>query len=272
MRIHLQHETTYRYEFEASYALQALRLTPLDNGNQKILDWRIGTPWGATMTYGRDAYGNVLNMLTLDRAHTELTLTLTGEVETKDANGVLSGVPEYFPPLFYLRETELTEPDEAIEALAQAAKKGSDGSPLDLGHQLMGAVRDAIDYQTGLTDVTTKAGEALAAGNGVCQDHAHVFISAARVLGVPARYVSGYLWGGEGEAYEASHAWAEAYIDGLGWVGFDVANRLCPTDAHIRVASGLDYFEAAPVRGVRRGGGNETLEVRLVVDDKVIQQ
>ena len=272
MRIHLHHETTYRYEFKASYALQALRLTPLDNGNQKILNWHISTPWGASMTYGRDAYGNVLNMLTLDRAHTELTLVLTGEVETQDAKGVLSGVPEYFPPLFYLRQTELTEPDEALFALGQAAKAASDGSDLDLAHKLMSHVHDAVDYRTGTTDVATKATEALEKGTGVCQDHAHVFISAARSLGLPARYVSGYLWGGDGGEYEASHAWAETYIDGLGWVGFDIANRLCPSDAHIRVASGLDYFEAAPVRGVRRGGGNETLDVRLVVDDKAIQQ
>jgi transglutaminase-like putative cysteine protease len=136
----------------------------------------------------------------------------------------------------------------------------------------MGGVRDAIDYRIGETHAETTAAEALAHGFGVCQDHAHVFISAARHAGMPARYVSGYLWDPRDTEYEASHAWAEAYIDGLGWVGFDVANRICPTDAHIRVACGLDYLEAAPARGLRRGGGEETLEVRLRVDAGAVQQ
>jgi transglutaminase-like putative cysteine protease len=133
-------------------------------------------------------------------------------------------------------------------------------------HALMHGVRDRMAYRAGTTDSQTSAAEALASGVGVCQDHAHLFIAAARALDVPARYVGGYLWTGDDDAeYEASHAWAEAYVDDLGWVGFDPANRLCPTENYIRVGIGLDYWTAAPVRGIRRGVADEALSVRVQV-------
>jgi len=138
---------------------------------------------------------------------------------------------------------------------------------------LMHAVRDRVEYRLGLTDVLTPAADALAAGAGVCQDHAHVFITAARVLGVPARYVSGYLWtGGPEQQVEASHAWAEAFVDDLGWVGFDAANRTCPSETYIRASIGLDYWSAAPVRGVRRGAAAEQLTVRVRVEQASVEQ
>ncbi len=272
MRIQIHQETAYRYEAAANYSMQMLRLRPLDSGCQKVLSWRFTPPSFGTVTESRDAYGNVLQTLYIERLHSEITLTVHGEVETKDTGGVLEGTYEPFPPVFFLRQTELSAPDDKIRALSEAARTVSDGTPLDLAHRLMDAVRDAVDYRIGETHAATTAAEALAHGYGVCQDHTHVFISAARHAGLPARYVSGYLWV-EGDAeYEASHAWAEAYIDGLGWVGFDVANRTCPTAAHVRVACGLDYLETAPIRGLRRGGGEETMEVRLKVDDAAAQQ
>ena len=178
---------------------------------------------------------------------------------------MLSGAIERFRPLFYLRPTSLTEANEAIHGLARQAKRSADGD-LDLGHRLMGLVRDAVDYETGATDAAHTAAEAIAAGAGVCQDHAHVFIACARALEVPARYVSGYLWS-EGSAgpFDAGHAWAELFVDDLGWVGFDVANRICPTDAHVRVAVGRDYLDAAPVRGLRSGSADEQMQVQVQV-------
>lgn len=272
MRIRIHQETSYRYEAAANYSMQVLRLRPVDSGSQKVLSWRFTAPSFATVTESRDAYGNVLQTLYIERLHDEVTLAVHGEVETEDTGGVLRGSPEPFPPVFYLRQTELTAPDDTIRALAAAAEAAADGTPLDLAHGLMGAVRDALDYRIGETHAATTAAEALAHGYGVCQDHTHVFISAARHLGLPARYVSGYLWVEGDVEYEASHAWAEAYIEDLGWVGFDVANRMCPTDAHVRVACGLDYLETAPARGVRRGGGEEKMEIRLKVDAGSSQQ
>lgn len=267
MRIRINQQTSYRYAAPANYSMQVLRVRPRDNEGQKVLSWSVTIPSSARLTRGEDPFGNVTETLYLSSLHSEISLSISGEIETVDTGGVLRGAAEPFPPVFYLRKTPLTEPDAAIEALSAAAAAASDGSALDLAHRLMEKVRDAVDYQIGETQAETTAAEALAHGYGVCQDHAHLFISAARHAGLPARYVSGYLWDPGDTEYEASHAWAEAYIDGLGWVGFDVANRICPTDAHIRVACGLDYLEAAPARGLRRGGGEETLEVRLRVDD-----
>lgn len=267
MRIQIHHETTYRFEMPAAYSVQALRLKPIETGTQKLIRWKLVFPSTASWTESQDAYGNVLHMLYVSRPHDLVTISAVGEVETIDSNGVLSGVSERFGPEFYLRVTPLTTFNDAIDELAMGARARSDGSDLDIAHRLMQAVREAIDYRVGETDTRTNAAQALEQGFGVCQDHTHVFLSAARRIGLPARYVSGYLKTSPDGEHDAGHAWAEAYIDGLGWVGFDVANRICPTEAYVRVATGLDYLDAAPVRGYRRGGGEERLDVRLKVGD-----
>ncbi|MBN8890137.1 MAG: transglutaminase family protein, partial [Rhodospirillales bacterium] len=134
-------------------------------------------------------------------------------------------------------------------------------------HALMGAVHGRVAYVVDATTQQTTAAAAFADGRGVCQDHAHIMIAAARALGMPARYVTGYLLleGDEAEASVAHHAWAEAWVEELGWVGFDAANCLCPTDRYVRLAVGLDAASAAPIRGVRRGTGAEHLCVDVAV-------
>jgi transglutaminase-like putative cysteine protease len=127
-------------------------------------------------------------------------------------------------------------------------------------------VRERIDYQPGITHSATAAAEAFGARAGVCQDHAHIFVACCRHLGLPARYVSGYL-GTAGDGRMASHAWAEAWVEGEGWRSYDIANRLRPAGHHVRVAVGLDYLDACPVRGFRRGGLGESLEVEVRVND-----
>ncbi len=141
-------------------------------------------------------------------------------------------------------------------------------------HGLAAMVHDRVEYVQGLTDAHTGAAEALDDGKGVCQDHAHIFISAARVLGIPARYVTGYLVLDirNRESAPAQHAWAEAHVDPLGWVGFDVANRLCPTDSYVRLACGLDAGCTAPIVGSRRGGAGESLKVSVAVQQEAAQQ
>ncbi len=169
-----------------------------------------------------------------------------------------------------MRGTPLTEPDDALRALAHEVEGIAD--PLARLHRLMELVRARIDYVAGKTTVTTTAAEALAKGSGVCQDHAHVFATVARLLGVPARYVSGYFLQDSAETATAGHAWAEAHVDGFGWIGFDAANNICPTEAYVRVAIGLDYGEAAPVRGIRRGDAGEELVVAVDVLPAQAQQ
>ncbi len=134
-------------------------------------------------------------------------------------------------------------------------------------HALLARVHADIAFDTDPTHSATTAAQAFALRRGVCQDLTHIFIAAARTLGVPARYIGGYFHRADGVVQqEAGHAWAEAHIDGLGWVAFDPANCLCATEAHIRVAAGLDYLGAAPIRGMRYGGNSEALYVVVRVD------
>ena len=133
-------------------------------------------------------------------------------------------------------------------------------------HALMATIHKAIDYKTGETAADTTAERALEKGSGVCQDHAHVMISAARVLGLPARYVSGYLLMDGHVDQTASHAWADVHVQGIGWIGFDAANDICPDDRYVRLATGLCYRDAAPVSGLVVGRAAETMSVSIRVE------
>lgn len=272
MLISVKHETRYRYETPAVYTIQSLKLTPQNTSGQTVLSWDLDCGQDGTIPSFVDSFGNITHTFVINREHDDVLIRVTGQVQTVDVAGVVSGTREPFPLVAYLRQTDLTAPDTALEELAWSVGTGT--KPLDLAHALMSAVRDRIDYREGETAVETTAAQALAHGNGVCQDHTHVFIACARLRGIPARYVSGYLQASENrdEVYEAGHAWAEAYIEDLGWVGFDVANRACPTEHHLRVAVGLDYREAAPIRGLRLGGGAEKLDVSVRVVQESSQQ
>lgn len=264
MQLEIRHRTVYSYDQPIDYAIQALRLTPRDHDGQRVRGWRVTGESGRALPQIEDGYGNLVHHHCVNRPHELAEVVAEGRVETSDTGGVIAGVIEPFPPAFYLRDTAMTAVDDALETLARETLDGR--KPLDGMHMLMETVRDRVAYETGATEVTTTAAEALAAGRGVCQDHAHIFIAGARSAGRPARYVSGYLaTGAGGEEHEASHAWAEAWIEDLGWVGFDPANGVSPTPAYVRVAVGLDYRAAAPVRGLWRGAGEERLEVGVRV-------
>lgn len=268
MRLLIRHETRYRYDSPVTRTLQTLRLTPRSHDGQEVLHWRVVPPAGASLAAGEDGYGNIVDMLSLERPHDALTLLVEGEIETRDTDGIVTGAEERFPPAFYLRPSPLAGADAALIALAEDAAAAAGGEPLALAHALMLAVHGRIAFRPGLTHAATTAAEALAAGVGVCQDHTHVFLACARQLGLPARYVSGYLRMADGRVEQAAgHAWAEAFIGGLGWVGFDAANGICPTEHYVRVAIGLDYRDTAPVRGLRQGGGGEALEVVVRVGE-----
>jgi transglutaminase-like putative cysteine protease len=272
MRLLIRHETSYRYDSPVARTLQTLRLTPRSHDGQEVLRWRVLPPAGASLAAGgEDGFGNIVDMLSLERPHDALTLLVEGEVVTRDTGGVVTGAEERFPPAFYLRPSPLAGTDAALIALAEEAAAGG-REPLALAHALMLVVHGRIAFRPGLTHSATTAAEALAAGIGVCQDHTHVFLACARHLGLPARYVSGYLLMADGSVEQAAgHAWAEAFVDGLGWVGFDAANGICPTEHYVRIAIGLDYHDTAPVRGLRQGGGAEALEVVVRVGQSQTQ-
>jgi transglutaminase-like putative cysteine protease len=267
MHIHIAHSTVYRYEPAATGAIQVLRLTPRNHDGQYVVRWRIALSVDARLAAREDAFGNVVHVFSLVAPIKELAVEVDGQVQTQDTSGVVRGTVERFPPPLFLRDTPLTKADTAILALAQDARAAGNGELLAQLHHLVERIHAGMQYDTGMTDVVMGAAEAFALERGVCRDLTHVFIAAARSLEIPARYVTGYLHFTDGTVdHEAGHAWAEAFVPDLGWVGFDPTNALCCTESYVRVAIGLDSLGATPVRGARYGLGAENLEVAIRVD------
>jgi transglutaminase-like putative cysteine protease len=263
VQIAVKYVTSYVYEPPAQGVIQALRLTPRSHEGQFVRRWRIVPDRPALLRPREDAYGNVVHTMALTGPVEHFELALEGMVETHDTAGIVRGAVERFPPELYLRETPLTKPNAEIVDFAAALRRGE---VLDSLHGLMAAVRERIALEATLTGTTPTAAAAFAARRGTSQDLTHVFLCAARAAGIPARYISGLVLRSEGEAeQDASDAWAEAHVTGLGWVGFDCANDVCVTEGHIRVAVGLDGLGAAPVRSACYGSAAEVLKVAVRV-------
>ncbi|CTQ55730.1 putative protein involved in cytokinesis, contains TGc (transglutaminase/protease-like) domain [Roseibium album] len=270
MRLTVRHTTRYRYDAPLANAMQQLRLTPEDGPTQKVIEWSIDAPGIERATTYKDAFENQVHMVSRGEPVVDVEITATGVVDTLDTNGILGHEPEAgAPPRLYTRVTPLTQSNQAIRKLASHAETHDKIAGF---HALMHAIREKVEYKVGVTETHASAASVLATGEGVCQDHAHIFIAAARSLGVPARYVSGYLLLEEEQASEAHHAWAEVYINGLGWTSFDISNAMCPTDRYIRLTVGLDSRSAAPIRGIRFGGLEENLQVEVDVAQAALQQ
>jgi transglutaminase-like putative cysteine protease len=272
MRIRVSHLTTYSYGTPAGSVIQMLRLTPRNHDGQHVAHWRIDVSADCRLDQHEDAFGNIAHAFTAEGPFSELRVLVEGEAETRDTQGIVRGAVERFPASMFLRETLLTRPDDAIAAFAEAARETAGDNTLALLHLVLERLHGEMVYDADPTQTATTAAEAFALKRGVCQDLTHIFIAAARSLGIPARYVGGYFHRGDGVTeQDAGHAWAEAFVPGLGWIAFDTANGICATDAHVRVAVGLDYLGAAPVRGMRYGGSGETLLVNVHVDQAARQ-
>ena len=268
MHLSIRHETRYRYGGPVPLALLRLRLGPPDDANVHVQSWNVELEGALDVATFADAHGSPSRLVTALPGASEVAVTVRGEVTTRREDGI---VGEHLgPPLWlYRRETELTRPGEGVRSLID----GFDASdPLPSLHALTRLTRERIDYRTGATDAATTAEEAIARGAGVCQDHAHAFCAAARSVGVPARYVSGYLRMDDRDEQEATHAWAEAHVEGIGWVGFDPANGHSPDGRYVPIARGLDYRDAAPITGFVRGERDEGLDVSLTVVERQQQQ
>lgn len=264
MLLKVDHVTKYRYNAPVRAVVQSQRLTPSRFDGQKVIDWQVRVTGGAMGGGFRDGAGDWVQSWTVTGPISEIEVHVSGTVETKDLSGMLQGHKEVTPPLCYIHVTEATKPDAALLALAAEAVANPDS--LAAAHALSKAISKAIVYTPGATQSQTTAAQAMAQGQGVCQDHAHALISAARAAGFPARYVSGYLQSGaDGTNHEAAHAWAEIHVPNYGWIGFDPANSCCPDQRYIRLGSGLDAQDAAPIRGVARGLGVESLSVTVAV-------
>ena len=241
MRLKIAHRTEYRYDKPIRYALQRVRLTPQNGPMQKVIDWGLTVEGAGEELRFQDHFGNDTRLLSVEGEPSAIGVTASGTVETTEKAGVI-GPHRGFAPLWLFRaETALTVAGEAVSALAGAiADKSGDIGSL---HRLMGTIRERVGYEPGTTHAATTAENALAQEKGVCQDHAHIFIAAAR-----------------------RHAWAEAYVDNLGWVAFDPANGVSPDERYVRLAIGRDYRDASPISGFLLGQADERLEVHITVE------
>jgi transglutaminase-like putative cysteine protease len=267
MRLRIAHSIVHRYDPPTAGVIQVLRLTPRNHEGQYVIGWRIDVSGDARLNAHEDAFGNLTHVFAADGPFAELSIKVDGEVETQNTEGVVRGTLERFPASLFLRDTPLTEADAAIRDFALDLRAANGGNTLAELHALMHRLHDEMICENDpARPPTATAAETFARKRGVTCDLTHIFLGAARSLQIPARYVAGYLCGGAAEQESGGHAWAEAQLPGLGWVGFDVTNCVCPTDAYVRIAIGLDALGAAPVRGTRHGAGEEILAVAIKVD------
>ncbi|MGL4636828.1 MAG: transglutaminase family protein [Beijerinckiaceae bacterium] len=273
MRLKIRHITHYDYAMPAQSAVQILRLMPRNFDSQFVRKWRVEIDADSRLDRAEDAFGNFVHTFTVDGPVKAMTISAEGELDVEDCGGYIRETIERFPLGFWLRETALTRIEPELRAYARSVASGEGGDKVATLHALMARIHNEFAFMIGETTVTTTALQAFRQKSGVCQDLAHVFVACARSLGIPARYIGGYYLRTDTITQEAGHAWAEAHVDGLGWIGFDPANGVCVSDRHVRVGVGSDYLEAAPIRGSRTGGGEEKLSVsvevsqcRMVVD------
>ena len=262
MRLKISHMTEYSYAEPVEFALQRLRLTPQDCPGQRVVSWQTSVTGAGREAVYTDHFGNRVELVSINDGGQSISIMAMGEIETEERNGVFGPHLGYVPLWLYLRETPLTKAGKLIRELARSTEGDGDLARM---HSLMLAITEAVEYRKDITDIDTMAEQALELKAGVCQDFAHIFITAARHLGLPARYVSGYMRD-ESSMDAASHAWAEAHIRGLGWVGFDPANEICPDERYVRLASGLAYADTAPVSGMRIGNAPEMVTVSVSVE------
>jgi transglutaminase-like putative cysteine protease len=271
MRLSIRHTTLYRFAEPIAHGLQRLRLTPKSTQGQTIVDWAMTYRGGREELAYDDQNFNHATLISVHAGATELEIACNGIVDTEDNAGVIGRHSGHLPLWAFLGRTRLTEPGPKLRALLAKTSRGSSGL-LETLHNLSETIRQQVEYRTGFTGVDTTAEEALGLQCGVCQDHAHIFIAAARAMEVPARYVSGYLMMDDRIEQEATHAWAEAYVHNLGWVGFDISNGISPDSRYVRVATGRDYRDAAPVTGVSFGAVAQELRVALAIEQQVVEQ
>lgn len=266
MRIQIDHTTVYRYTEPPRRLLQLLRLTPSSFVGQSVLEWRVDVDCDARLREARDGYGNVTHMLYVEQPTQKLSVSVTGQVLTESHAGIVRGLTGDLPPQVFLRSTELTAPGPHLRKFASELER-SRRSTLDLLHQLNTGLNSRLRFDAQATNPETAAEDAFSAGQGVCQDFAHIFVSLARQLRIPARYISGHFHRRDGAQVQlAAHAWAEAWVEDLGWVAFDPAHGLSKDEHYVRIACGLDYREASPISGARLGGGDEQLAVEVHVN------
>src|ERR1700674_47558 len=236
MQMHIRHETRYRYERPVKYSVQSLHLTPRRDLSQRALAWSITAP-GRRLEQV-DAHGNIAHLLTIEEPHREIQIIVRGVVETVDTKGRQDDGP--LSPLAYLAPTQLTAPSDELRAFAQGAMQAVI-EPRARALALAEAVFAAVRYKSGASDVQDSAAVAFRSREGVCQDHAHVFIASARAVGMPARYVSGYLYTGDTND-AASHAWVDVWLGPeIGWQRMGLSHKRPAVRPYCRLPVRADH-------------------------------
>jgi transglutaminase-like putative cysteine protease len=271
MQLSIRHTTRYRYTGPISHGILRVRLMPKETQGQRILDWTMEYEGAREELTYDDQNFNHVKLVSVDEGAREVVISCHGQVDTEDNAGVIGQHAGHLPLWAFLGQTSLTRPGPRIRQLIGRVQRSEKGM-VDTLHNLSRLIREQVQYGTGSTHVATTAEEAVADGMGVCQDHAHIFIAAARSLEIPARYVSGYLMMDDRVEQEATHAWAEAWVQNLGWVGFDISNGISPDPRYVRVATGRDYRDAAPITGISMGAHTEDLSVDLAVEHRGMEQ
>lgn len=264
MKLNISHLTKYEYDKPVHYALQQVRLTPKSQASQTVLAWDLTVEGGRKELEFTDQHNNLVTLISIREEQSEISIHCRGEVETSGQSGIAGQQYGDTPLWYFKRSTALTKPGSQMHDLVNSLAHSARDDVTRL-HELSGLIAKTLSYEKGRTNAQTTAADALRAGCGVCQDHTHVFLSAARLLGFPARYVSGYLMMDDRGEQDASHAWAEAWVESLGWTGFDVSNGVSPDERYVRVATGLDYRDAAPISGIRIGDAQEAMTVTVQV-------
>jgi transglutaminase-like putative cysteine protease len=267
----ISHSTRYIFAHPVQHGLQRLRLRPKSTHGQEVRDWQMDFEGAYAQAEYDDQNNNHVVLITIEPGVTEMAVTCKGLVTTVDQSGVIGEHVGHMPLWCFLRPTSLTRAGLRVRNLV-AGIDADKSDKLGFLHVLSTAIAEAVEYVPGSTTTETSAEQALVNGRGVCQDHAHIFISAGRLLDIPMRYVGGYLKMDDRIEQDAGHGWAEAWVEGLGWVGFDISNKMCPDERYVRVATGCDYSEAAPVKGIDVGAGETEMEVHLSVEQKMVSQ
>ena len=267
MTLHISHTTQYTFDAPPSYGLQQIRLTPKQSKGQSYEDWSVSVKGASIQTQFLDHNQNQVHLIKIDEGALHVTVKSEGTVHVEDIDGVVGQHKGPAPLWYFLRQTGLTMPGPGLTAIAKDFAQIS-GTDLERLHALSSMIGQRVTYKTGQTDSVTTVEQAISAGAGVCQDHTHIFIAAARLADFPARYVSGYLMMNDRIVQEATHAWAEVHVPDLGWTGFDVSNQISPDSRYVRVATGLDYSAAAPISGLTQGGSGESINVSLSVQQQ----
>ncbi|MGD0183665.1 MAG: transglutaminase family protein [Roseiarcus sp.] len=265
MRIKISHQTTFSYAPAARSIIQNLRLTPRSFESQYVLRWRVGVDVDCSLRQSEDSLGNVVHAFSYQGAIERFTISAVGEVAATDAVGVVRGAVEPLPAQMFLRASPLAQANGALREFALEAV-GTAADAIERLHRLMDAIHAAMTFETQAMEGKGGAGEAFALRRGGAQDYAHLFIACARWLGVPARFVSGYLAPRDAPPPQGLYAWAEAEAPVIGWVAFDPVRNQCADDAYVRVAVGFDALGAAPFRVAQSGGGGETVAAAVRIE------